>query len=306
MIGSHKREVIDMKISNSKKALAKVIHENGGWVAGKYAVYGKQSGGCLFLACKPTYNVEEHGWFVMSNWISGGFYMNPIANWHQTILSKEEYFHLYPVADDGWIERNGGECPVDGDANVDTKHRDGRTDIRHKASGAWWNHTGSCEDIIAYRLHNPDVNIDLCESVTRSIPEPSAKPTIEQLAADYRNKLDFASRKQQEADDAKAAADAALGELERAGEALGLLISAVKTKPEPEPVTDAAITDWRDLEVGDEIMCDASGNWDPDLIGRVCIVKDVEEREYTGCMPILAECEVATDWGDKFKFVRRP
>ena len=90
---------------------------------------------------------------------------------------------------------------------------------------------------------------EFCESVMRSIPDPIAKPTIEQLAADYRNAKDYAERKQQEADAAKADADAKLKALELAGEALGLLVSPITAKQEPELV----ITDRSQLELGDVI-----------------------------------------------------
>ena len=51
--------------------------------------------------------------------------------------------------------------------------------------------------------------------------------TIEQLAADYRNAKEYADRKQQEADDAKADAVSKLKSLELAGEANGLLVSPI-------------------------------------------------------------------------------
>ena len=73
-----------------------------------------------------------------------------------------------------------------------------------------------------------------------------AKPTIEQLAADYRNAKDYADRKQQEA-------DAKLAELVAAGKALGLVLSVTDTGPE------LVITDWRDLLVGDRIWVGDSG-----------------------------------------------
>ena len=64
-------------------------------------------------------------------------------------------------------------------------------------------------------------------------PVAETKPTIEQLAADYRNAKDYAERKQQEADAAKADAakadaEAKLAELVAAGKALGLDISIAK------------------------------------------------------------------------------
>lgn len=66
----------------------------------------------------------------------------------------------------------------------------------------------------------------------RSIPGPDEQvwtnpPSIEQLAADYRNAKDYAERKRREADDAKDGADARLKALEIAGEVLGLKVSPI-------------------------------------------------------------------------------
>lgn len=85
-----------MKLSKSKLALAKVINESGGWIGGRYAAYGKHSGKCSFLTCKPKYQPKDHGWFAMLSWIVGEFEMKPFVNWHQTVLSREEYYHAYP------------------------------------------------------------------------------------------------------------------------------------------------------------------------------------------------------------------
>jgi len=203
----------------------------------------------------------------------------------------------------GWIEWNGGECPVGKGTLVDVKCANGiinfgvsamtnRSDANHTPGTAVsftasnWGGDLPLSGIIAYRLHKPDVKPEFCESVTRSIPEPEANPTIEQLAQDYRNKLDLSNRKQQDADDAKAAADdakaaaddakaaadAALGELERAGEVLGILIGIAKSDREPELV----ITDWRDLKVGDVVEITGSSNncW-KDHSGQEMTVKNV-------------------------------
>ena len=148
-----------MKISNSKKQLAKIIHENGGWFDGA-EFYCQDGDGEIFpYENRPTLPSRGRVWHY-GGVISDGSIMRetPIKNWHQTILSRDEYFHLYPA------------------------------------------------------------------------PEPvgEAKPSIEQLAADYRNRKDYADRKQQEADDAKADADAKLAELVAEGEALGLDISIAK------------------------------------------------------------------------------
>lgn len=147
-----------MKISNSKKQLARTIYGNGGWRGG--APFAAQSGllGYVeFYASKP---VRESVYWRAKEGVAYRFLSHTLLpNWHQTILSRDEYFHLYPVA--------------------------------------------------------------------KSAPElaAEAKPAIEHLAADYRNRKDYADRKQQEADAAKADAEAKLAELVAAGKALGLLLS---------------------------------------------------------------------------------
>ena len=177
-----------MKISNSKKQLAQIIHENGGWRDGfSFAAQDGDDCAIWFYESEPVRG--SGAWWKTSGLghcaIEG---VDKLPNWHQTILSRDEYLHLYPVAE--------------------------------------------------------------------AAPEPvvEAKPTIEQLAADYSNRKDFADRKQQEADAAKADADAKLAELVTAGRALGLVLSVAGVEPEP------VITDWRDLRVGDVVEVTGSDN----------------------------------------------
>lgn len=324
-----------MKLSKSKLALAKVINENGGWP--ERALWAVQDN-CIafFLGGKPEYKSGDRCWY--SNSIDGACVGTitcdeEVTNWHQTILSREEYYQAYPKADaDEWIEWKGGmKSPVESGVPVDVKTKDGYVHYDQLLGDACWRDNWGDANIISYRLHKPYVKPEPCESVTRGIPEPEAngaqsrlddalaivkaaaphllsdkykfygdeimgerKPTIEQLAQDYRNKLDYADRKQQEADEAKAAADAALGELERAGEALGLLIGIVK--PEPE----LAITDWRDLRVGDEIECVGYGH--PHTIGvvemfdEISVDQNISVRHQNG----------DASWPRLWKFIRRP
>lgn len=170
------------------------------------------------------------------------------------------------------------------------------------ANSLRWSKRGLGGDIIAYRLRKPEVKPEFCESVMRSIPEPEEKPTIEQLAQDYRNKLDFANSKQKEADDAKVAADAALGELERAGEALGLLIGIAKPDREPELV----ITDWRDLQVNDVIFV---GEYDGYESGEYVVVW-LEDSDYDGDYAVMVVgidgIERCVDTTMEWRFIRRP
>ena len=160
-----------MKISNSKKQLAQIIHETGGWCQNAPAictVQARKHGTIMFAAEKPEHRGDS--WFAGGVGFVGALYIDVLLpNWHQTILSRDEYFHLYPAKVEVVVE-NKTACHL---------------------------------------------------TVTD-------KPTIEQLASDYRNAKDYADRKQQEADAAKADAEAKLAALVAAGAALGLDISIAK------------------------------------------------------------------------------
>lgn len=159
-----------MKISNSKKQLAEIIHENGGWRDGAESAAQCSNGEVSFWHDIATRQPGE-------DWC--GSYLGAcddieftgvkLPNWHQTILSRDEYFHLYPA-------------PV-------------KVVVENKTT---------------------------CHLTVTD------KPTIEQLATDYRNRKDYAERKQQEADAAKADAEGKLAALVAAGTALGLDISIAK------------------------------------------------------------------------------
>ena len=204
-----------MKISNSKKQLAEIIYENGGWRDGIRAVYGAKTKRVCFLresAGYPEYNSTRKAWVVLAAGVGAEFSSEPFANWHQTILSRDEYLHLYPAPD---------AAP---DADVASL----------------------------------SVALDLVTDENKHEHVVEAKPTIEQLTADYRNSKDYAERKQQEADAAKADAEVKLAELVAAGKAHGLVLSVADTRLEP------VINDWRDLRVGDRIWVGDSGR------GRNC------------------------------------
>ena len=322
-----------MKLSKSKLALAKVISENGGWP--ERALWAVQDN-CIafFLGGKPEYKSGYRCWY--SNCLDGVFVGTiacdeKVTNWHQTVLSREEYYQAYPNVDaDGWIEWKGGKCPVDKDARIDIRMTGGAT---HYDTDTDWGWNADSFKITHYRLHKPEVKPELCESVMRSITEPEsidglcakvteenkhqhvdAKPTIEQLAQDYRNKLDFAKRKQDEADKANMESDAALSQLEDAIAAIGFVITPLAaTEKEPELV----ITDWRDLRVGDEIEVfnfeypEDESRRKQELMSGPCIVMQVEggnvRIELKKNLPTKGPHWNATgiDACD-FKFIRRP
>jgi len=138
---------------------------------------------------------------------------------------------------------------------------------------------------------------EFCESVMRSIPEPTAKPTIGQLVADYRNAKDYAERKQQEADAAKTDADARLKALELAGEAIGLLLSPINAKKEPELVIA--------VQVGDEVECVESNIKRDKYNGMVGRLRTIDEIDTS--TPYLVDFgNEARIWCHEVKFIRRP
>lgn len=217
-----------MKISNSKKQLAQLLIEAGVTQFPDGANWAAQDGDkdVDFFEMKPVRDVEWwQGDYDVANRVSLSV---KIPNWHQTVLSRDEYFHLYPVA----------EAALE--------------------------------------------------------PVPDDKPTIEQLAAGYRNAKDYAERKQQEADAAKADAEAKLAELVAAGRALGLVLSVAGVEPE------LVITDWRDLRVGDVIEVTGSSN------GAWCKVKGEELTVKT----IRKEGASTGRWlvrgNTEFRLIRRP
>ncbi|ULG01293.1 hypothetical protein phiA005_0038 [Aeromonas phage phiA005] len=290
-----------MKLSKSKLALSKVINENGGWP--ERALWAVQDN-CIafFLGGKPEYKSGDRCWY--SNSIDGACVGTitrdeKVTNWHQTVLSREEYYQAYQKADaDGWIEWKGGECPVGKNVTGDIKLACGeKFDTTDMAMWNWHLGNGNPRSIIAYRPHKPEVKPELCESVMRSIPEPESKPTIEQLAQDYRNAKDYADRKQQEADDAKAAADAALGELERAGEALGLVVTQVREDRTPNPI----IADFRYLKIGDavRIVRDNIGGRYNGYEGHVAMIDPDDTRT-----PVLVNLSFGTMWCHEVEFIR--
>lgn len=330
-----------MKLGKCKQALADLINSNGGWVDGEAIFAAMDGNGDLFgYSGRPQWTVSHGHWYghTLTCWFFSPVVMK---NHHQTILSREEYYQAYPKADaDGWIEWKGGDTPVNHHVMVDVKYLNGTNEFGFKAGGYDWGWgSGGGLTIVAYRLHKPEVKPEFCESVMRGIHEHEIddsesrlakalelvkmaaphllsdkykfngdevmgerKPAIDHLAQDYRNKLDFAKRKQQEADDAKVAADAALGELERAGEALWLLIGIAKPDREPELV----ITDWRDLQVNDVIFV---GEYDGYESGEYVVVW-LEDSDYDGDYAVMVVgidgIERCMDTAMEWRFIRRP
>lgn len=282
-----------MKLGKSKLALAKVINENGGWVddSANWAVQPKHGSGDVWFSTSTNKPYSPSGGLGFT-FKGQGRWLGVVAkfdkvlpNWHQCVLSREEYYHAYPKADaDGWIEWSGGECPVDGDSIVDVEFNSGNI-VSCVTKGLSWRHEWTYSNVIAYRLHKPDVKPEFCESVTSGIPEPVAyeklsqdaaeaakvalmsesieeskrRPTIEQLAQDYRNAKDHADRLQKEADTAKDKSEEIKVALINAGADIGIVISIARDGNELEYkigekwflVSDLKAAGWTDLQLSD-------------------------------------------------------
>ena len=84
------------KLKPAKQALADAIHQSGGWPIEVHWLFSTSSrvGAISFWVCRPKFNSTD--WFegvarrvtVMLN--------RCLPNWHQCILSRDEYFTAYP------------------------------------------------------------------------------------------------------------------------------------------------------------------------------------------------------------------
>lgn len=101
------------------------------------------------------------------------------SDWATAIITREQYEAALAAKNDGWIEWGGGKCPVEEGTLVDVRYRDsqaypdriGALALVEGGSGATyhhWLHDGMMNDIIAYRLHQPQES-DLNERIGQCI-----------------------------------------------------------------------------------------------------------------------------------------
>lgn len=231
-----------MKINKSKRKLAQLLIEVGVTKFPDGANWAAQDKSGKEIYCyknKPRRPLSWGSWHHDGGVVANGeFQANAlIANWHTTVLSRDEFDQIVaetaPDAD-GWIEWGGApRSPVSKGTPVDVKMQNGTQHFGQLIDDECWSDCWGDASIIAYRLHKHEKSLgELCGEVKEENKHEhmDAKPTIEQLAADYRNAKDYADRKQREADAAKADADEKLSVLELAGEEIGLMLS-VSAKP---------------------------------------------------------------------------
>lgn len=262
-IGDEVEKVVK-PIIKSKRQLAQLLIEAGVTQfpeGANWAAQDKVGTVCIYTV-KPVRDVGDDCWNYKDGKVCSMYRYyaaSSIPNWHQTVLSRDEFDQIVAETavparpewrddetvfvsedkpdSDGWIEWSGGEKPqYDEYDTVDTRHRAGHIVRANRICDLWWDIRDSDNDIIAYRLHKPEPQYR--EPVTRSIPEPTTTPTLDQLLQDWRNADDYTQRKQTEADEAAAMRDERWQAVQaRAGE-MGVTVGQC------EPAVDGGWIEW--------------------------------------------------------------
>lgn len=115
--------------------------------------------GDYYVGLKPKVFLEEHSEEVKYPQVTR-------AQWEEerAKLSKQK------ANKDGWIRHRGGKCPVEAGALIDIRMRCGHVEFGIDDAGIKWSHSGHPEDVMAYRIHQPDQSNDPVE-VEASAPE---------------------------------------------------------------------------------------------------------------------------------------
>ena len=277
-------------ISKSKRQLAQLLIEAGVTQFPEGANWAAQdsdrdyySRRICFYSVKPTIKKGCSRWLTAVHNVSAC--VTPatlIPNWHQTVLSRDEFDQIVAETavhgepdSDGWIKWEGGDSPVGDDVTVDVKTRDGEIESDKACYWNWSHEKVSCiseRQIIAYRLHNaeqseaptdgelPKQRAKLTGVVKVDVtiaPEPTpdwtttAAPTLDQLLRDWRNVDDYAQRKQTEADEAAAMRDERWQAVQaRAGE-MGVTVERCEPAVgEPVPVIPVITGKFRNTNLG--------------------------------------------------------
>ena len=293
-----------MKISKSKRQLAQLLIEAGVKQfpdGANWAAQDKREHFVTFYKVKPRRDTGSDFYAVANGscWsvTSSDFEADTlITNWHQTKLSRDEFDQIVAeiVGDavldaDGWIEWSGvPRSPVSKGTQVDVKMQNGTQHFGQLIDDECWSDCWGDASIIAYRLRKPEqAKPEFCESVMRSIPEPEAKPTIDQLLQDWRNADDLAKRKQAEADEAAAMRDERWGAVQvRAGEmgvAVGLCESVAAEPEQVNPVKPVMTGKFRNAKIGSPKHYISNKGWSDEICDECG--KSFGEHFDTDCNP---------------------
>lgn len=140
--------------------LVQELPKRGGWPEGARETIEMHMDGCIFFDgdCAP----DEFTLPQCSNGWAPGM-------WRFSNEVTREQYESALAASDGWIEWGGGGCPVETGVLVDIRIRNGKEShgvranentagVSPDASYPFWRKDGTGGDIIAYRLHKPDIN----------------------------------------------------------------------------------------------------------------------------------------------------
>lgn len=140
--------------------LVKELPNRGGWPQGALSVAQDNNGYCWGYKCDQLV-LQRHGlWRSKSGFaICRGIVMifQMASDWNSSFVTKSEYESAL-AASEGWIEWDGGECPVEGEVIVEVKFNGHSEPYKNSAASLDWHHVWTSSNIIAYRLHKPDIN----------------------------------------------------------------------------------------------------------------------------------------------------
>lgn len=131
----HRGQIVLVRDNIDQEWLVRVFYRIDRHRKWKFETYGSKNSFSVWKYCKP------HPEFPFKRDSS------------YNCMDEVEIIPVKSKNQNGWVEWNGGECPVDGNFIVDVKFKDGDTD-RDFAWVFWWGHQRLSENcnIIAYRI----------------------------------------------------------------------------------------------------------------------------------------------------------
>lgn len=151
--------------------LVKELPKRGGWPEGAARLAQDPDGDIQMLSNRNAY-LTHAGWTGDGRDDFHGQYaarkIEPLSSDYTTAIITRAQYEAALADSEGWIEWGGGECPVKNGVLVDIRDGDGYEwhgvkaapkDEYSDAADTFWEHKGSPgNNIIAYRLHEPEIN----------------------------------------------------------------------------------------------------------------------------------------------------
>lgn len=143
--------------------LVQELPKRCGWPEGALnATQDKDGEVCFSSGATPEFGYAA---WEGGDWCGNEFHTIRASDYDTAIITRDQYEAALAaskavVGHNGWIQWAGGECPVDSDAIVDVKYRNPNPyQYNNDRAGDFaWAHDGIDGDIIAYRLHDQDIN----------------------------------------------------------------------------------------------------------------------------------------------------